>query len=60
MQYVEVELDPGESAVAEAGAMMYMTAGIGMETVFGDAGHKQQSGVMDKLLGAGKRFIFHL
>jgi uncharacterized protein (TIGR00266 family) len=57
MQYVEVELDPGESAVAEAGAMMYMTAGIGMETVFGDAGHKQQSGVMDKLLGAGKRLL---
>ncbi len=57
MQYVEVELDPGESAVAEAGAMMYMTSGIGMETVFGDAGHKQQSGVMDKLLGAGKRLL---
>ena len=35
MQYVEVELDPGESAVAEAGAMMYMTSGIAMETVFG-------------------------
>ena len=57
MQYVEVELDPGESAVAEAGAMMYMTAGIGMETVFGDGGAKQQSGVMDKLLGAGKRLL---
>ena len=36
MQFVEVELDPGESAVAEAGAMMYMTPGIQMETVFGD------------------------
>ena len=36
MQFVEVELDPGESAVAEAGAMMYMTDGIQMETVFGD------------------------
>ena len=47
IQYVEVELDLGESAVAEAGAMMYMTGSIGMETVFRDAGHKQQSGVMD-------------
>ena len=36
MQFVEVELDPGESAVAEAGSMMYMTPGITMETVFGD------------------------
>ena len=36
MQFVEVELDPGESAVAEAGAMMYMTDGIQMETIFGD------------------------
>ncbi len=36
MQFVEVELDPGEAAVAEAGVMMYMTPGIQMETVFGD------------------------
>src|ERR1043165_4591598 len=36
MQFVEVELDPGESAVAEAGAMMYMTGGIGMQAIFGD------------------------
>ena len=57
MQYVEVELDPGESAVAEAGAMMYMTGDIGMETVFGDGGTKQQSGVMNKLMGAGKRLL---
>lgn len=57
MQYVEVELDPGESAVAEAGAMMYMTGGIGMETIFGDGGAQQQSGVMNKLLGAGKRLL---
>jgi len=56
MQYVEVELDPGESAVAEAGSMMYMTSGIGMETVFGD-GSPQRSGVMGALLGAGKRLI---
>jgi uncharacterized protein (TIGR00266 family) len=57
MQFVEVELDPGESAVAEAGAMMYMTPGIQMETVFGDGGSQQRSGVMGALLGAGKRLI---
>jgi uncharacterized protein (TIGR00266 family) len=56
MQFVEVELDPGESAVAEAGAMMYMTQGIGMETVFGD-GSQKPSGVWGHLLGAGKRLI---
>jgi uncharacterized protein (TIGR00266 family) len=56
MQFVEVELDPGESAVAEAGSMMYMSPGIDMETVFGD-GSQQRSGVMNALLGAGKRLI---
>src|SRR5438034_1583086 len=56
MQFVEVELDPGESAVAEAGSMMYMTPGINLETVFGD-GSQQQSGVMGALLGAGKRLL---
>jgi uncharacterized protein (TIGR00266 family) len=56
MQFVEVELDPGESAVAEAGSMMYMTPGINMETIFGD-GSQQQTGVMGALLGAGKRLI---
>ena len=58
MQFVEIELDPGESAVAEAGAMMYMTDGIAMETVFGDGSHQsQQGGFFDKMLGAGKRLI---
>src|SRR6186713_1389770 len=56
MQFVEVELDPGESAVAEAGSMMYMTPGITMETIFGD-GSQQRTGVMGALLGAGKRLI---
>jgi uncharacterized protein (TIGR00266 family) len=56
MQFVEVELDPGESAVAEAGSMMYMTPGIQFETIFGD-GSQQRSGVMGALLGAGKRLI---
>ena len=57
MQFVEVELDPGESAVAEAGSMMYMTPGIAMETVFGDGSQQRGGGVMNALLGAGKRLI---
>jgi len=58
MQYVEVELDPGESAVAEAGAMMYKSPAIQMESVFGDASHASASGgFMDKLVGAGKRLL---
>ena len=56
MQFVEVELDPGESTVAEAGAMMYMTAAIQMETIFGD-GTVPRSGVMGALLGAGRRLL---
>jgi uncharacterized protein (TIGR00266 family) len=57
MQFVEVELDPGESAVAEAGSMMYMTQSIEMETVFGDGSQQGRSGVMGALLGAGKRLL---
>ena len=58
LQFVEVELDPGESVVAEAGALMYMTAGIQMETIFGDgSGQGQAKGLMGALLGAGKRVL---
>jgi len=57
MQFVEVELDPGESAVAEAGAMMYKDSYVEMETVFGDASQGGGGGFMDKLLGAGKRLL---
>jgi len=58
MQFVEIELDPGESVVAEAGAMMYKDSSIVMETVFGDAsGANQAGGFMGKLLGAGKRLL---
>ena len=58
LQFVEVELDPGESTVAEAGAMMYMTQGIDMNTVFGDGSQTSvRGGIMSKLLGAGKRLI---
>lgn len=56
MQFVEIELDPGEAAVGEAGAMMYMHDGIEMETVFGD-GSEQKSGFFGKLAGAGKRLL---
>lgn len=55
MQYVEVELDPGEAAIGEAGAMMYMQDGIQMDTVFGDG--SQQGGFFGKVLGAGKRLL---
>jgi uncharacterized protein (TIGR00266 family) len=56
MQFVELELDPGEAAIAEAGSLMYMTNAIQMETIFGD-GSKQPNGVLDALWGAGKRIL---
>ncbi len=56
MQFVEVELDPGEAAIGEAGSMMFMDGGIDMDTVFGD-GSQQSGGLFGKLLGAGKRLI---
>src|SRR5687767_7761881 len=56
MQFVEVELDPGEATVAEAGGMMYMDDGIEMETIFGD-GSAQKTGFMGALMGAGKRLL---
>ena len=58
MQFVEVELDPGEAAVGEAGSMMFMDAGIEMDTVFGDGSQGSGgSGLFGKLLGAGKRLV---
>src|ERR1043166_4805158 len=56
MQFVEVELDPMEAAVAEAGGMMYMDDAIEMETIFGD-GSQQNSGFLGALMGAGKRLL---
>jgi uncharacterized protein (TIGR00266 family) len=56
MQFVEIELDPGEAAIGEAGSMMFMDAGVTMDTVFGD-GSAQQGGFFGKLLGAGKRLV---
>lgn len=57
MQFVEVELDPGEAAIGEAGSMMFMDAGIQMDTVFGDGSQTGGSGLLGKLLGAGKRLV---
>ncbi|MDA8138076.1 MAG: TIGR00266 family protein [Desulfobacteraceae bacterium] len=58
MQFVEIELDPGESAVAEAGAMMYKDSRVEMQTIFGDGSAGTiGGGFMDKLLGAGKRLL---
>ncbi len=56
MQYVELELDPGEAAVGEAGSLFFMDATITMDTVFGD-GSSGGGGLFGKLLGAGKRLI---
>ncbi len=56
MQFVEITLDPGESVVAEAGAMFYMTGGITMQTQFSD-GSQPNAGFLDKLLSAGKRVL---
>lgn len=59
MQFVEIELDPGESAVAEAGAMMYKGQDVEMQTIFGDGSTSGGGGdgFMGKLLGAGKRLV---
>lgn len=56
MQYVEVELDPQEAVIAEAGTFMMMDDGIRMNTIFGD-GSKQNEGLLGKVLGAGKRLL---
>jgi len=57
MQYVEIELDPQEIVIAEAGSFMMMDNGIKMETIFGDGSEQQQSGLFGKLLSAGKRVL---
>lgn len=56
MQYVEIELDPSETAIAEAGSFMMMDDGVQMQTIFGD-GSQQQQGVLGKLFSAGKRLL---
>ncbi|KRG14924.1 TIGR00266 family protein [Lederbergia galactosidilytica] len=57
MQFVEVELDPDETVVAEAGSLMMMDDAIRMETIFGDGSNQNGGGLMGKLMGAGKRII---
>ena len=57
LQFVEIELDPGESAVAEAGAFVWKDADIEMTTVFGDGSGGAEGGFMGKLLGAGRRLV---
>jgi len=56
MQYVEIELDPNETAIAESGAFMMMDDGIQMATMFGD-GSKPQQALLGKLMSAGKRML---
>jgi uncharacterized protein (TIGR00266 family) len=57
MQYVEIELDPMETAIAEAGSFMMMDEGVEMQTIFGDGSGQQGSGVLGKLFSAGKRLL---
>jgi uncharacterized protein (TIGR00266 family) len=57
MQYVEVELDPGETAMGESGSFMMMEDGIQMDTIFGDGSQQQQGGLLGKLFSAGKRLL---
>jgi uncharacterized protein (TIGR00266 family) len=57
LQFLEIELDSGESAVAEAGSFVWKDASVGMTTVFGDGSGDNGGGFMGKLLGAGKRLV---
>jgi len=57
LQFLEIELDPGESAVAEAGSFVWKDASVQMTTVFGDGSGDNGGGFMGKLLGAGKRLV---
>ncbi len=56
MQYVEIELDPQEAVIAEAGSFMMMDSGLKMDTIFGD-GSNQDKGVLGKIFSAGKRVL---
>jgi len=57
LQFLEIELDPGESAVAEAGALVWKDGTVEMTTIFGDGSGGANEGFMGKLLGAGKRLV---
>lgn len=57
LQFVEIELDPNETAIAESGAFMMMDNGIEMQTIFGDGSQQQSGGLLGKLMSAGKRLL---
>src|SRR6187401_164672 len=57
LQFVEIELDPTETAIAESGAFMMMDDGIEMQTIFGDGSQQQPTGFLGKLVSAGKRLL---
>lgn len=57
LQFVELELDPDETAIAESGAFMMMDSDIQMQTIFGDGSQQQSGGILGKLLSAGKRLL---
>ena len=57
LQFVEIELDSNETAIAESGAFMMMDNGVEMQTIFGDGSQQQGSGFLGKLMSAGKRLI---
>ena len=57
LQFVEIELDPNESAIAESGAFMMMDNGIEMQTMFGDGSQQQDNSLLGKLFSAGKRLL---
>jgi len=57
LQFVEIELDPQETAIAESGAFMMMDNDIQMNTIFGDGSQQQDNSFLGKLLSAGKRLL---
>jgi len=57
LQFVEIELDSNETAIAESGAFMMMDNGVEMQTIFGDGSQQEGSGFLGKLMSAGKRLI---
>ena len=57
LQFVEIELDPNETAIAESGAFMMMDNGIEMQTIFGDGSQQQGNSILGKLFSAGKRLL---
>jgi len=57
MQFVEVELDPQETVIGEPGGFMMMDDGIEMQTIFGDGSQQQGTGLLGRLMNAGKRVL---